>query len=158
MGISGRTSSGQILRNPLGLYQYLAGKGNFSSASGQLMGQPEDGKHMEQVERVIPWLKLILLQENSEEGLRAWRKRVGSLAHPCQQESVAAWCGTRTREHCLGSHSHVKIPFLCSCPQVKSCGNFQSPEQWQELQTRRLGHSKVKEAARLVDRQALEHD
>ena len=50
MGISGRTSSGQILSNPLGLYQYLAGKGNFSSASGQLMGQPGDGKHMEQVE------------------------------------------------------------------------------------------------------------
>ena len=57
-----------------------------------------------------------------------------------------------------GLHSHVKIPFLCSCPQVKPCGNFQSPEQWQELQTRRLGHSKVTEAARLVDRQALEHD
>ena len=25
-------------------------EGNFSSASGQLMGQPGDGKHMEQVE------------------------------------------------------------------------------------------------------------
>ena len=50
MGISRRTSSGQILRNPLGLCQYLAGKGNFSSAAGQLMGQPGDGKHMEQVE------------------------------------------------------------------------------------------------------------
>ena len=70
----------------------------------------------------------------------------------------AARCGTRSREHCLGSYNHVKIPFLCSCPQVKSCGNFQSPEQWQELQPRSHGNSQVKGIARLVGRKELYHD
>ena len=70
----------------------------------------------------------------------------------------AARCGTRSRARCHGSHNNGKIPFLCSCPQVKPCGNFQSPEQWQELQPRSHGNSQVKGIARLVGRKELYQD
>ena len=38
-----------IFRNPAGLRQYYAGKGSFSSAAKELVGQSEDGKLLEYV-------------------------------------------------------------------------------------------------------------